>query len=125
MAHAVEAALDQMTDYEEIPIAPKHYLSDVVCIGVDERPATIPRWVPPLSKKLGEVVVRVRRVKKEYKIAGREDTVVALKEINLCEGSEMFPVHRGEFVMIRGPSGGGKTTLYAGCSPFLLSHCIS
>lgn len=37
--------------------------------------------------------------------------VIALKDVSLHEDHEFYPVKRGEFVMIRGPSGGGKTTL--------------
>jgi putative ABC transport system ATP-binding protein len=36
---------------------------------------------------------------------------MALKNVSLTTNSEFFPVKSGEFVMIRGPSGGGKTTL--------------
>ncbi|KYQ88719.1 putative non-transporter ABC protein [Tieghemostelium lacteum] len=63
------------------------------------------------SKQFNEVVVEVKHVSKHYSIAGREDKVKALNEIHLSEGSELLPVRRGEFVMLRGPSGGGKTTL--------------
>jgi putative ABC transport system ATP-binding protein len=78
------------------------------------------------------VVLRLRHVGKSYPIAGSDDCVVALKDITLAEIDDLSdartvvtnatsgennlpppfgPVRRGEFVMIRGPSGGGKTTL--------------
>eukprot|EP00698_Gefionella_okellyi_P024624 TRINITY_DN875_c0_g2_i1.p1 TRINITY_DN875_c0_g2~~TRINITY_DN875_c0_g2_i1.p1 ORF type:complete len:275 (-),score=53.88 TRINITY_DN875_c0_g2_i1:91-915(-) len=66
---------------------------------------------PPISKPLGEAIIEVFNVTKEYKIADRKDTVVALKNIHLAADSECYPIRRGEFVMIRGPSGGGKTSL--------------
>eukprot|EP01133_Synstelium_polycarpum_P002955 gene2955-3397_t len=47
----------------------------------------------------------------DYKIAGREDTVKALNDIHLATDSELCAIRRGEFVMLRGPSGGGKTSL--------------
>jgi putative ABC transport system ATP-binding protein len=62
------------------------------------------------SKELGEPVVRVSHLTKEYTIAGREDTVHALNDIHLAENGAFAPVRQGEFVMLRGPSGGGKTT---------------
>jgi putative ABC transport system ATP-binding protein len=31
--------------------------------------------------------------------------------VSLTKGTEFYPIKKGEFVMIRGPSGGGKTTL--------------
>lgn len=37
--------------------------------------------------------------------------MTALHDIHLAPGSEFYPIRRGEFVMLRGPSGGGKTTL--------------
>ncbi|KNC53878.1 uncharacterized protein AMSG_12293 [Thecamonas trahens ATCC 50062] len=37
--------------------------------------------------------------------------VVALDGITLDDSSEFFAIKKGEFVMLRGPSGGGKTTL--------------
>jgi len=36
---------------------------------------------------------------------------VALRSVSLTPNSEFYPVKKGEFVMIRGPSGGGKTTM--------------
>jgi putative ABC transport system ATP-binding protein len=48
---------------------------------------------------------------KEYKLEKRAEPVSALKCVTLSEDSEFYPVKKGEFVMIRGPSGGGKTTL--------------
>lgn len=77
----------------------------------------------------------LRRVRKSYALQGRSEEVVALRCIDLVpeEGDEaeesangneeeetlqadightpMPAIRRGEFVMIRGPSGGGKTTL--------------
>ena len=55
-----------------------------------------------------------------YGLEGRDEKVVALKNVSLSPKSEFYPIKRytlifslfrGEFVMIRGPSGGGKTTL--------------
>jgi putative ABC transport system ATP-binding protein len=65
----------------------------------------------PFKKELGEVVVTVQNIFKHYKIPGRSDNVRALEDINLHDDSEFYGIRRGEFVMIRGPSGGGKTTL--------------
>jgi putative ABC transport system ATP-binding protein len=65
----------------------------------------------PFQKELGEVVVTVQNIFKHYKIPGRSDNVRALEDINLHDESEFYGIRRGEFVMIRGPSGGGKTTL--------------
>eukprot|EP00457_Paulinella_chromatophora_P008041 gb/GEZN01008068.1/.p1 GENE.gb/GEZN01008068.1/~~gb/GEZN01008068.1/.p1 ORF type:complete len:330 (+),score=49.27 gb/GEZN01008068.1/:25-1014(+) len=63
------------------------------------------------SKQLGEAVVVVENVHKAYRLPGREETVNALRGISLSENSTFPPIRRGEFVMIRGPSGGGKTSL--------------
>jgi len=65
----------------------------------------------PIEKELGEAVIICHNVAKEYEIKGREDKVVALKGINLSFDSNFYPIRRGEFIMLRGPSGGGKTTL--------------
>uniref|UniRef100_A0A7S4LCH7 ABC transporter domain-containing protein n=1 Tax=Eutreptiella gymnastica TaxID=73025 RepID=A0A7S4LCH7_9EUGL len=63
------------------------------------------------SKNLGEPVVVIQGLSKSYSLPGRDDKVTALHSIDMSEGSEFGPVRRGEFIMIRGPSGGGKTTL--------------
>jgi putative ABC transport system ATP-binding protein len=65
---------------------------------------------PPIKKKLGPAVVTLRNVKKYYQLDGGEDAVKALDGVTLAPESEYYPVRRGEFVMLRGPSGGGKTT---------------
>ncbi|KAL9652336.1 hypothetical protein ABK040_011992 [Willaertia magna] len=65
----------------------------------------------PFHKELGEVVVTLVSIFKHYTIPGRSDQVRALEEINLHDESEFYGIRRGEFVMIRGPSGGGKTTM--------------
>ncbi|EPY27542.1 ATP-binding protein cassette protein subfamily H, member 2 [Angomonas deanei] len=67
------------------------------------------------------VELRIRHLRKEYNMVGTEEKVVALHHIHLCEAAEgeeedetlrgFPPIKKGEFVMIRGPSGGGKTTL--------------
>lgn len=43
-----------------------------------------------------------------YQIPGRNEGVTALKDITLSEDSEFYPIRRGEFVILRGPSGGGN-----------------
>lgn len=63
------------------------------------------------KKEFGENVVLCKNISKTYKLPGSEDRVTALKDINLSDQSEISPIKKGEFVMIRGPSGGGKTTL--------------
>jgi putative ABC transport system ATP-binding protein len=65
----------------------------------------------PIKKELGEYVVKVEHIVKEYELAGRDETVQALANIHLGQDSEFYPIRRGEFVMLRGPSGGGKTSL--------------
>jgi len=66
-------------------------------------------YSPP--KKLGEDVIVVRGLSKHFGLDGRDEVVPALKDVNLHLGSPFKPIRRGEFVIIRGPSGGGKTTL--------------
>jgi len=63
-----------------------------------------------LRSRLGPDVVIVRNLVKEYTLPGREEKVRVLKNLSLDENSEIYPIKHGEFVMIRGPSGGGKTT---------------
>jgi putative ABC transport system ATP-binding protein len=53
----------------------------------------------------------VHNLGKAYKIAGRDDPVVALRDVTFSTETEFYPIHEREFVMIRGPSGGGKTTM--------------
>lgn len=56
-------------------------------------------------------VISFTNLSKTYKLDGREEQIVALKSVSLSREDEFYPVKRGEFVMIRGPSGGGKTTM--------------
>jgi len=65
----------------------------------------------PLEKSLGENVIKCTNISKEFEIKGREDKIVALQDISLNDTSAFPPIRQGEFCMIRGPSGGGKTTL--------------
>ena len=58
-----------------------------------------------------EAVIECENVSKVFKLVGRQDEVHALNHVNLRQGDELYPIKKGEFVMIRGPSGGGKTTL--------------
>jgi len=64
-----------------------------------------------LKKTFGEPIVVINHVTKEYSISGRSDAVRALNNIHLAVDGTFSPIRRGEFVMLRGPSGGGKTTL--------------
>ncbi|KAH7816899.1 putative ABC transporter domain protein [Monocercomonoides exilis] len=95
-----------------------HYIKqDDQTIKADEmeekifRPQTLPFFVPDPVKPLGGPIVSVHNLGKAYKISGRDDPVVALRDVTFSTESEFYPVHEGEFVMIRGPSGGGKTTM--------------
>ena len=63
------------------------------------------------DKKLEEDVIEFDDLQKCYKLPGRGEMVVALKSASLMPNTEFYPIKKGEFVMIRGPSGGGKTTL--------------
>ena len=60
---------------------------------------------------LGEPVVKCKNIRKIYKLPGVSEEVRALNGVTLDDSSEFYPIKKGEFVMIRGPSGGGKTTL--------------
>lgn len=67
--------------------------------------------IMPREKALGDTVVSGHHLQKAYKLAGAKDRVVALKDIHFDVHSEIYPILKGEFVMLRGASGGGKTTL--------------
>lgn len=62
-------------------------------------------------KELGDTVIEFDNLSKQYKLDGNDKPVVALESATLADTEEFYPIKRGEFVMIRGPSGGGKTTL--------------
>jgi len=78
-------------------------------VNLGELPASA--RVALTDKQLGEDVVVVSELSKEFSLPGREELVRALRGVNLTPESEIYPIKQGEFVMIRGPSGGGKTTL--------------
>lgn len=61
------------------------------------------------GKELGDVVVEIEHLSKSYKLAGGAE-VHALRDVEMHEDGAVAPVRRGEFVMLRGPSGGGKTS---------------
>lgn len=56
-------------------------------------------------------IVTCKNLSKTYILSNNEESVHALKGINLTSNSEFYAIKKGEFVVIRGPSGGGKTTL--------------
>ncbi|CAD8190973.1 unnamed protein product [Paramecium pentaurelia] len=67
--------------------------------------------LPP--KELGpqdENVIECQDVSKEFNLVGRDGKIYALKEIKLKQLYEFYPIKRGEFVIIRVSSGGGKKT---------------
>ena len=65
---------------------------------------------PHISKELGEPVVEVRDIAKQFTIKGRDEVIHALRGVTLARDSEFGPIRRGEFVMIRGPSGIKRST---------------
>ena len=58
-----------------------------------------------------ESVLSISNLVKTFLLPGSNENVYALKDISLSDDSEFKPIKKGEFIMIRGPSGGGKTTL--------------
>lgn len=62
------------------------------------------------EKTFGKVVLSCNQISKTYNLSGSNEKVVALRNISLNENSEFYAVKEGEFLFIRGPSGGGKTT---------------
>jgi len=75
------------------------------------------------TKPLGPPVIELSGISKDYDLASGEK-VKALREIslrlpsasvpagaNIHDSVAAYPVRQGEFLIIRGPSGGGKTTL--------------
>jgi hypothetical protein len=44
-----------------------------------------------------------------YKLPGRDEQVTAIRNISMKVSNEIYPILRGEFVMLRGPSGGGES----------------
>lgn len=53
-------------------------------------------------------IIVIRNLRKSYTLQdGREVTV--LRNITMDDSVESFPIQRGEFLMIRGHSGSGKT----------------
>ena len=58
-----------------------------------------------------ENVIILEDVRKEFKLEKRDEKIIALSDFNLEPNGEFFPIKEGEFVVVRGPSGGGKTTL--------------
>jgi len=67
--------------------------------------------LPPKSFEGKEDVISFTNLAKTYKLSGREEDVLALRQVSLNSQSEFYAIKKGEFVMIRGPSGGGKTTM--------------
>ncbi len=67
--------------------------------------------LPEKNLKGSENVIVCEDLCKEYVLEKRADPVVALRGATLSDTSEFYPIKKGEFVMVRGPSGGGKTTL--------------
>jgi len=63
------------------------------------------------KKEFGVPIVQLFHVSKEYSLTGREDAVKALTDVSISNEAPFPAIKRGEFVMLRGPSGGGKTTL--------------
>jgi len=64
-----------------------------------------------IEKELGEPVIAIKHLSKAFTVPGSDVKIRALHDIHLYHDSEVYPIMRREFVVLRGPSGGGKTTL--------------
>jgi len=84
---------------------------EVIDIIRQHNQGEIPPPRVPIQKELGNYVITVNHVSKHYQIHGRQEVVRALEDIILMPDSELYPIRKGELVMLRGPSGGGKTSL--------------
>lgn len=67
--------------------------------------------LPPKNFDGKDDVIFFNNLQKQYVLHGRDEKVTALKSVSLAPDDEFYPIKKGEFVMIRGPSGGGKTTM--------------
>jgi putative ABC transport system ATP-binding protein len=67
--------------------------------------------LPPKNFEGKDDVISFNDLSKIYTLDGREEQIVALKSVSLTQNQEFYSIKKGEFVMIRGPSGGGKTTM--------------
>jgi len=63
------------------------------------------------GKVFGDTMLRLRNISKQFTLEKSKETITALKDVSLSETSTFPPIRRGEFVIVRGPSGGGKTTM--------------
>jgi hypothetical protein len=66
------------------------------------------------GKELGPPLIELDNISKVYTLPGRDEEVCALRSITMMASSEIYPILRGEFVVLRGPSGGGA--FYRGIS---------
>lgn len=64
-------------------------------------------WKYFADKEVMETVIEIFDIKKNYQL--KNETIDVLKGINMNDDSEIQPIKQGEFLMIRGSSGGGKS----------------
>ena len=62
-----------------------------------------------MAEMEGRTVIECQQLAKHYDLEG-EEPVVALRDLTMMGDKIEGAIKRGEFVVIRGPSGGGKTT---------------
>ncbi len=65
------------------------------------------------TKRFGPPVISLSKLVKSYQLPGSDEKIRAIKQINLTGDSEIYPILEGEFLMIRGPSGGGKKIFFS------------
>lgn len=87
-------------------------LDTVVIDPVDTKGITSSTSVPSNtmvpSKWLGEPVIVAKDIFKVFDLPGRKnEKIKAFESVSLSSESRTKPIRSGEFVMIRGPSGGG------------------
>jgi len=55
------------------------------------------------GKELGPPVIELDAISKVYTLPGRDEEVAALRSISMKVSSEVYPILRGEFVLLRAP----------------------